>query len=154
MVGWILDLILNELGSIVMRGLLLWVAVLIPVVTGCNDEAENKVLVRRTNLEMVAKEYRRFFDDNERAPRDNEEFKESIKSQDDDSKLNDLLTSINEGDIVIFWNGKLDEADESDLLAFEANVPGGGGYAVTVKGEVKLITAAQFNSLGKITQSE
>jgi hypothetical protein len=56
--------------------------------------------------------------------------------------------ALREGDILMIWNGDLDDNLEPGkfVLGFEAGVPAHGGYVVMADGSVQVIKRGQFQS--------
>ena len=65
----------------------------------------------------------------------------------DDPKTHDAIISLEDGDIVMIWNGVLGEASENAeyVLGFEAGVPATGGYVVMGDGVVRLMTSKEYS---------
>jgi hypothetical protein len=128
---------LIKLGAIV-AGLLL--------IAGCSGEAEQKVALRRSNLTQLGLGYRQYYSEQGRAPSDAAELAQFMSSAADESAVQEAVKSLEEGDVVMFWDGVLEQdSDQGEwTLGFEASVPGSGGYIVTADGSIRLVTARQF----------
>ncbi len=114
---------------------------------GCNAEAEAKVALRKANLVTIGSAYEGFVQANSAAPQSEEEFISYLQeSHPDKEAADEAVASLQEGNIIVIWKGTWPEnaAQSSTIVAFEANVPGSGGYAVTAAGQVELVTAGAF----------
>ena len=116
------------------------------ITTGCGDGGA-AVLKRRSNLHELGMAYHRFLQANQKSPAGAGEMSEFMKSQSaDDPKVQDAIISLEEGDIVMIWNGNLGDASENPkyVLGFEAGAPSTGGYVVMGDGVVRLMTAKEY----------
>ncbi len=116
------------------------------LIAGCSGEAEQKVALRRSNLTQLGMGYRQYYSEQGRAPSDAAELAQFMSAAADESAVQEAVKSLEEGDVVMFWDGVLEQdSDKGEwTLGFEASVPGSGGYIVTADGSIRLVTARQF----------
>ena len=116
------------------------------LIAGCSGEAEQKVALRRSNLAELGLGYQQYYAEHGRAPASAAEFSQFMSAASDESAIQNAVISLEEGEVVMFWNGVLAENgdDGQRTLGFEASVPGSGGYVVTADGTIQLVTAKQF----------
>ncbi len=123
---------------------------------GCNSENESKVAKRRSNLSKTAAGYRQYIEEKGKGPSGVEDFAEFMLAQASaDQAIENAVTAIREGDVVVIWDGVFPENEDPDkyTLAFEASVPGSGGYLVTGGGTIQLVTVQQFTSQPTLPQA-
>ncbi|MCG8651675.1 MAG: hypothetical protein MI861_17675, partial [Pirellulales bacterium] len=99
------------------------------------------------------KSYQQFFKEQGRSPANAAELTEFMRNADaTDPDIQAALASLEEGDVVMHWNGLLSADTQNDqyTLGFEASVPGSGGYLVSPDATVKLVTVAEFNEIPAI----
>jgi hypothetical protein len=113
---------------------------------GCSGEAEQKVALRRSNLAELGLGYQQYDAEHGRAPASAAQLAQFMSAASDEAAIQAAVKSLEEGDVVMFWNGVLAEngGNGQRTLGFEASVPGSGGYVVTADGSIRLITARQF----------
>ncbi len=115
--------------------------------SGCGDGGA-AVLQRRSNLEQIGVAYQGFYEANGKAPASMAELITHMNSvSQGEEAVTDAITSLEEGDIVVNYNGVLGDAGKnaSDVLAFEARAPASGGYVVMGDGGVRLMTGKEFS---------
>ena len=118
------------------------------VTSGCGDGGA-AVLKRRSDLERLAGSYREYHKLHQRAPADASQLLDFMRAADDQAKETiSAAAALQEGDILMIWNGDLDTDPEPGrfVLGFEAGVPAHGGYVVMGDGTVKVIKRGQFQS--------
>ena len=115
--------------------------------TGCGGDGEAAVLKRRTNLETIGQAYRSFRDSNQTSPSSDDDLLSFMESDLDDVDVANAMKSIEEGDIVVIYDGVFgaDQRIGEQVLAFEAGAPRGGGYVVMADGQVRLMTGKDFS---------
>jgi hypothetical protein len=116
---------------------------------GCGDGgAADAIQKRRSNLQQLGIAYQRYHEGNQRSPADAIELLGFMKSQvENDPQLRDAIISLEEGDIVMAWDGQINSATKNAdfVLGFEAGVPSTGGYVVMGDGAVQLMTAKDYS---------
>ena len=126
--------------------------------TGCGNEAQEKVAMRRACLSTLGVAYHQYFEEHQIGPPSVEEFASFIeKNADGDKTKVEAVKRLRELDIVVFWNASLEadgDANDKYLLAFEAPCPGSGGYVVMGGGFVDHVNAKEFGELKEIPRKE
>ncbi len=134
---------LARLLSIVMTG------IVVCCLGGCGDSgAADAIRKRRSNLHQLGIAYQSFHEGNQRSPANAIELLGFMQPQAEDGpQLRNAITSLEEGDVVMAWNGQIDPAKNNAdfVLGFEAGVPSTGGYVVMGDGTVRLMTAKDFS---------
>lgn len=121
-------------------------AIVLSASAGCGDNgAADLVLKRRSNLRLLGAAYREYFDINQRTASDAAELLEFLRKKDENAELQNAITSLEEGDVVLVWNGQVTSGVNGRVLGFEAGVPSTGGYVVMGDGSVRLMTAKDFS---------
>ncbi len=133
-------------------------AIAVCCLSGCGDDgAADAIRKRRSNLQQLGIAYLSYHEGNQRSPANANELLGFMKPQaEDDPQMRDAITSLEEGDITMVWNGQLGiaAATANDVLGFEAGVPSTGGYVVMGDGTVRLMTAKQFSEGSLLTSRE
>ncbi|QDT10201.1 hypothetical protein K239x_21570 [Planctomycetes bacterium K23_9] len=138
----------------------LFVAVALSVfVTGCNDEQQAEVAMRRSCLSRLGENYQQFYTEKKQTPSNIEEFSRFVEAnaKTDDKIASELTKRMAEGDLIVFWNATLSadgSSDRNHVLAFEATCPGNGGYMVTVGGLVDHVTAKEFGTMTEVEHQD
>lgn len=116
-------------------------------VSGCGDGGA-AVLKRRSNLDQLAAAYTGFVETHGKTPANATELSEFMRSGlPDIPPIQDAIVSLEEGDVVMIWNGDLGDTGSTSayVLGFEAGVPATGGYVVMGDGVVRLMTAKDYS---------
>jgi hypothetical protein len=116
------------------------------VTSGCGDGGA-AVLKRRSNLSMLGAAYHGFHQANGKSPVNAGELTQFMSDKSSDPQTTDAVVSLEEGEIVIHWDGVLGGARDNGryVLGFEARAPASGGYVVMGDGEVRLMTGKEFS---------
>ena len=137
---------------------LLLLGIVVCCLGGCGDGgAADAIRKRRSNLQQLGTFYLSYLQENQRTAANARELLDYMgQAADGDPPVLDAVTSLEEGDIVIIWDGQLDEpAKNAELvLGFEAGVPSTGGYVVMADATVQLMTAKQFAESTLVTPAE
>ncbi len=126
------------------------------VASGCGDGGA-AVLKRRSDLERLASGYRDYHKLHQQSPADAAQLFEFMSEADDQGKeAVSAATALQEGDILMIWNGDLDACPEPGkvVLGFEAGVPAHGGYVVMADGTVQVIKRGEFQSASMLPAGE
>ncbi len=125
------------------------VGIVVCCVGGCDDGgAADAIRKRRSNLQQLGIAYQGYYQDNKRSAANAAELLGFMELQGEaDPQVRDAITSLEEGDIVMAWGGRLEDPATSAkfVLGFEAGVPSTGGYVVMGDGTVRLMTAKDFS---------
>ena len=115
--------------------------------SGCSDARPAEVQKRRDNLTRLAELYLAYAESHQSAPKNASDFLAFINTQSPSQSLTAAKTVLEEGDIVMIWEGDLSAKSNNQdaVLAFEARVPASGGYVVTSNGTVLLMTGKDFS---------
>ncbi len=132
------------------------------IVTGCNHDNELAVLKRRSVLSQLGIGYQAYQAQYGKSPSDAKQLGEFLLAEGaGDPHIESAVESLNNGDIVMIWNGLTSDGKnlsgknlDNDLLGFESSVPRGGGYIVTGGASVQLVTVKQFSEMPTIPVSE
>ncbi len=130
------------------------------LVSGCGDGGA-AVLKRRTDLQRLGESYRAFQQQNQRSPAGSIELLEFLSQADDpNEELASAAKALEEGDILMIWNGDLGNPELTQdvdglanlVLGFEAGVPARGGYVVMANATVKVMKRNEFQSATMIPE--
>jgi len=127
------------------------------LVVGCGDGGA-AVAKRRNNLMTLGLAYHQFNAVQQRPPASISELADYMRSG-SDPDVEDAVTALEDGDIVMNWNGDLgtgEDAEENGLyvLGFEARAPASGGYVVMADGFVQLMTGKDFSEATMVAEVE
>jgi len=130
---------------------LVFCLVVVPFV-GCSDakrEAEARSALASLNIQYAA--FAAIFG---RGPKDVAELQNYVEgSMKTNGKAAKVDPEILSGDIVVFWNGDLNDPSQSNaVVAYEKKVPAAGGYVALNTGETKMVTAKEFEAMPKLRE--
>lgn len=123
---------------------------------GCGDGgAGDLIRKRRSNLETLGAAYRAYCQDHGASPANSGELVEFLQPQAGESKTDDAITALVEGDVTMIFGGQFDPAAQNDqyVIGFEAGVPATGGYVVMGDGQVQLMTVKNFSEADMLPTS-
>lgn len=122
---------------------------------GCGDGgAADAIRKRRSNLQQLGTFYLSYRQEHQRAAASASELLDYMRqTATNNPPVLDAITSLEEGDIVLVWNGQLDDPAKhaESVLGFEAGVPSTGGYVVMADATVQLMTAKEFSESRLVT---
>ncbi|TWT81819.1 hypothetical protein CA13_32720 [Planctomycetes bacterium CA13] len=142
--------------AFVQRGFLatnLIATVIVAASIGCGDDsAAKEILTRKACLAEIESSYRSYQQQNGEPPKDQQVFVDSLSletetNEEGNTAQDELRSRLMEGDFIVMYGGKLSDQktdDANTILAFEAGVPGSGGYVVYGDGNVQHIHAKVF----------
>ena len=115
--------------------------------TGCGDDG-SAVAKRRSSLHELGSGYVSFASENGRTAAGVSELCDFMRLRSPgDAQVQAAITRLEEGDIVMMWNGTWGEESQNSkhVIAFEAGVPATGGYVVMGDGTVRLMTVKDYS---------